>query len=197
MIKVMHRINTVEALQKIPHEYGVEIDIRAHENGERKLILNHEPFEGGEDFEDFLKAYQHAFIILNIKEAGIESEVLSLCAKYGVKDYFLLDVEFPYIYRSSRVGNRSIAIRYSEDEPIEQALKYKDKVDWVWIDTNTQLPLDPEIIEQLKGFKTALVCPERWGRPEDIPVYIEQMKSLNFKPDLVMTAAKFVDQWNF
>lgn len=189
----IHRVNTSAKLAEVDSHYGVEIDLRA--NGDR-LYLNHEPFTPGEDFEEYLKQYHHAGIILNIKEAGIEERAMQLCNHYGVKNYFLLDVEFPYIYRAARAGVKTIALRYSEDEAIETVLKYKGKVDWVWIDTNTQLPLNTEVIQQLNGFKTCLVCPERWGRPQDIPRYIAQLQDLHFMPDAVMTAAAYAPQWN-
>lgn len=188
----IHRVNTIQQLKTIDPKYGVELDLRAE--GER-LILNHEPFVGGEDFEDYLKQFKHAGIILNIKEAGIEQQAMDLCAKYDVKDYWLLDVEFPYIYRAARAGMKRIALRYSEDESIETVLKYQGMVDWVWIDTNTKLPLDARVVEELNGFNTCLVCPERWGRPNDISNYIAKMRALNFKPTAVMTAAPYVGQW--
>ena len=120
---------------------------------------------------------------------------MDLCIQYGVKDYWLLDVEFPYLYRAARAGMKQMAVRYSEDESIETVLKYKGLVDWVWIDTNTKLPLDVNVVEQLKGFKTCLVCPERWGRPQDIANYIAQMKQFHFQPDAVMTALPYAKQW--
>ena len=36
---ILHRINNINVLNKIPARYGVEIDIRAYKD---KLILNHE-----------------------------------------------------------------------------------------------------------------------------------------------------------
>ncbi len=188
----IHRINTVAQLREVDSKYGVELDLRAE--GDR-LVLNHEPFAGGEDFEEYLKAFHHAGIILNVKEAGIEQRALDLCAQYGVKEYWLLDVEFPYLYRAARAGNKQIAVRYSEDESIETVLNYKGLVDWVWVDTNTKLPLDANVIQQLQGYKTCLVCPERWGRPQDIANYIQQMQTLNFKPDAVMTALPYAKRW--
>ena len=70
-------------------------------------------------------------------------------------------------------------------------------VDWVWVDTNTQLPLNIEIYNKLKqaGFKLCLVCPERWGRPEDIEKYKDFMMKEGIKLDAVMTALKFADKW--
>ncbi|HBY73423.1 MAG TPA: hypothetical protein DEG44_01895 [Candidatus Kerfeldbacteria bacterium] len=189
----IHRVNQASRLSQIDPRYGVEIDLRA--DGDQ-IILNHEPFAGGEDFADYLKQYHHAGIILNIKEAGIEQRVLELCQHYGVTNYFLLDVEFPYIYRATRAGVRQIALRYSEDEAIETVLKYRGLADWVWIDTNTKLPLDATVMQQLQGFKTCLVCPERWGRPQDIAEYINQLQVLHFPLTAVMAAEAYVDQWS-
>jgi len=189
---VAHRINTVEQLQRLPTNWGVEIDLRA--DG-RELILNHDPFKGGERFADFLAAYRHGLMVLNIKEAGIEDEVLRLVRTRGIADCFLLDVEFPYLYRAARKGERAIAVRYSEDESIETVLKYKGRVDWVWIDTISRLPLTPEIVAQLAGFKTCLVCPERWGRPQDILNYRSQLVALNLRLDAVMTAELYAAAW--
>jgi hypothetical protein len=189
---VIHRINKIKELKNIPLNYGCEIDIRTNGN---KLILNHEPFIGGDSFSDYLDEYRHGLLVLNIKEAGIEEMVLKEVRKRNILNFFLLDVEFPYLYRASRDGERSIAIRYSEDEPIETVNKYKNKVDWVWIDTNTKLPLDTQTIVQLKGFKTCLVCPERWGRPNDIILYRKQMQLYNFELNAVMTSLNCAKYW--
>jgi hypothetical protein len=189
---VAHRINTVERLRRLPTHWGVELDLRADGS---ELILNHDPFKGGERFVDYLAEYRHGLLVLNIKEAGIEDEVLRLVRARGVTDCFLLDVEFPYLYRAARKGERAIAVRYSEDECIETVLKYKGRVDWVWIDTISKLPLDAKVVEQLRGFKTCLVCPERWGRPQDIPSYRKQLAELGLQIDAVMTAEAHVAAW--
>ena len=189
---VIHRVNTLENLRRIPEEFGAEIDIRAYGS---KLILNHEPFQSGLKLEEFLREYQHGLLVLNIKEAGIESKVLELVSRYKIKSFFLLDVEFPYIYRASREGCSQIAMRYSEDEPIESAQKFAGILEWVWIDTNTQLPLSMPICHSLTNFKTCLVCPERWGRPKDIPVYRRKMLELAFEPTAVMTSLDSASQW--
>ena len=191
---IIHRINTINGLMGVPKEYGTEIDIRAFGSN---LILNHEPFQSGELFEDYLDEYKHGTLVLNIKEAGIEDEVLRLVRQHSqIKSFFLLDVEFPYLYRASRNGEKAIAVRFSEDESLETVNNYVDKVDWVWIDTNTKLPLDENNMSDLNRFKKCLVCPERWGRPFDIEKYKEKMIDLKFNVDAVMTNYKYIDDWS-
>jgi len=192
---ICHRINTISELKTIPQEYGVEIDIRAYGT---KLILNHEAYEYGDELEEYLKHFNHAFIIFNVKEAGVEQEVISLAEKYNIENYFLLDVEFPFIYKATRKNNfKKIAIRFSEAEPIEMALAQRGFLDWVWVDTNTKLPLDRYAYNKLKqaNFKFCLVCPERWHRPEDIQEYINYMKQNKIIIDAVMTNKNYVDLW--
>ena len=95
---IIHRVNKIKELKGIEFKYGVEIDIRAWSS---ELILNHEPFTSGERLEDYLDEYKHGTLVLNIKEAGIENEVLKLVRERpNIKSYYLLDVECPYLYNS-------------------------------------------------------------------------------------------------
>jgi len=191
---IIHRVNTLKHLKSISQQYGAEIDIRAHGS---ELILNHEAFQKGERFENYLDEYRHGTLVLNIKETGIESDVLRLVRmRPQIKSYFLLDVEFPYIYRASRNGESAIAIRFSEDESIETVNNYTGKVDWVWIDTNTRLPVDENNISTLNQFKKCLVCPELWGRSKDIELFKLNLKKINFSVDSVITNEKFRMNWS-
>ena len=190
---IIHRVNTLQDLKTIPTEYGTEIDIRAFGSN---LILNHEPFQTGELFENFLDEYRHGTLILNIKEAGIEDEALRLVRKRSqIKKFFLLDVEFPYIYSASLKGERAIAVRFSEVESIETIKNFVNSVDWVWIDTNTKLPITIKNKILLDRFSKCLVCPERWGRHDNIIEYKKKLFSLNFELDAVMTSLKFSSSW--
>ena len=191
---IIHRVNTIKELKAIPSEYGTEIDIRAFGS---ELILNHEPFHSGDSFNSYLDEYRHGTLVLNIKESGIENEVLRMVrTRSHIKNYFLLDVEFPYLYRASRNGEHSIAVRYSEDESLVAVKKYIGMVDWVWIDTNTQLLLDQKSIPILNQFKKCLVCPERWGRPEDIAFYKASLRNYGVKMDSVMTSLICASKWD-
>ena len=189
---ILHRINNINELNKIPSRYGVEIDIRAYKD---KLILNHEPFLKGDYFDDYLDNFKHNFIIVNIKEAGIEDEVILKLNRKKIKNFFLLDVEFPYIYKAIKKDFKKIAIRFSEYESIETLNNFKNKLDWVWIDTFNKFPINQKNIESLNYFKKCIVCPERWGRKSDITKYKKFIKKNNYKIDSVMTSKKFVHLW--
>jgi len=198
---IIHRVNTLEKLKRVPIDFGIEIDIRGYGN---KLYLSHDPIGENSEYcelDALLSAYQHKTIVFNVKEAGYEQKIIDCATKHNIDDYFFLDVEFPYFYNATRNLNfKKIAIRYSEAEPIENVLtqvaENKPLCDWVWIDTNTMLPLNANTNEQLRGFKTCLVCPERWGRPHDIKPYRKKISELNFKLDAVMTSLECVKDWS-
>ena len=149
-------------MKKTPKEYGVELDLR--DFGDR-LILQHDPFTDGEDFEEYLKYYNHGTMILNIKSERIEHRVLELIQKYNIQKYFFLDSSFPMIYLLSKDGEKDIALRFSEFEGLDTILNMKDKVDWIWVDCFTRLALTNLEANQLKqaDFKLCLVSPELQG----------------------------------
>lgn len=158
---IRHRVNTIQELRAVPDSLGVEVDVRYH--GDR-LILHHDPFIRGEDFEEFLDNYRHRFIILNIKSEGIEAAVLSLMMRFKVSDYFFLDLAFPAAMKLVRQGEKKIAVRFSEYEPAEQCLALAGKVEWVWVDCFHQCPLDERSYHTLKRyFKLCIVSPELQG----------------------------------
>ena len=189
---IIHRVNSINTLKKIPKNFGTEIDIRS--NGS-KLILNHEPFAKGDSFENYLENYNHGTIVLNVKEAGIEKNVLSLVKKRSIKSFFLLDVEMPYMYKATKSGQKNIAIRFSEYEDISNTKYFINKLKWVWIDTVTKLPIDKKNIKILSKFKNCIVCPERWGRKKDIKIYKKKLHKLKFEPTAVMTSLNCVNEW--
>lgn len=190
MIFVAHRINTSAQLRSVPTEYGVEIDLR--DRGDR-LILQHDPFKDGEDFEDWLGHYRHRLLILNVKSERVEHRVLDLVHQRGIRDYFFLDSSFPMIRLLSSGGERRIALRFSECEPIESCLAMAGTVEWVWVDCFTRMPLTPETYRRLKEhFKLCAVSPELQGRPvESIADYAAQLRS--YPMDAVCT--KRPDLW--
>jgi len=185
-----HRVNTIEHLNRVPHNRGVEVDIRDYDGA---LRLCHDPFTRGEEFEEYLKHYNHSMIILNVKCDGLEDYVLSLMRKYDIRDYFFLDVTNPSLVRLAMRGIRDVAVRYSEFEPIESALALAGKVDWVWVDCWTYLPLNAETHRLLKEhFRIYIVSPELQGHSRSmIPEYRKQIEGLSI--DAVCT--DFCEDW--
>ena len=101
----------------------------------------------------------------------------------------------PYLYSATKKGQKNIAIRFSEYENILNTKFFKNKLDWVWIDTVTKLPINKKNIKTLSKFKSCIVCPERWGRKKDIKIYKKKLLSLNFKPTSVMTSYNCIKDW--
>lgn len=192
---IAHRINTVEELSHIPKHLGVELDLRDDKNG--RLILVHDPFKDGEDFETYLQSYDHGLMILNIKSERIEHKVLELVKKYNVRDYFFLDSSFPMICLLSNQGESKIAVRFSEFEGLDTVMALKGKVDWVWVDCFTKLPINAENYKLLKdaGFKLCLVSPELQGRGEDIEKYRDELASQGIVFDLICTKYYNISRW--
>lgn len=192
---IAHRINTLKELNETPYEFGVEIDLR--DDGDR-LILAHDPFVDGEAFEPFLAQYKHGTLILNIKSERIEHRVLELLKKYKIENYFFLDSSFPMIYLlSHKHDEKKIAIRFSEIEKIDTVLAMKHKIDWVWVDCFTELPINSENYKVLKdaGFKLCLVSPELQGREEDIEVYKEYLEKEGILFDAICTKVYNISKW--
>lgn len=160
---IAHRRNTIAELQATPPQYGVEVDIRSW--GDR-LVIHHDPFVEGENFETWLAAYRHGTLILNVKEEGLEARLVELMRNRGIADYFFLDQSFPFLVKWSKAGLRNCAVRVSEYEAEETALTLAGKVDWVWVDCFTHFPLSGEQARHLQqaGFRLCLVSPELQGR---------------------------------
>jgi len=187
---IIHRVNNIKLLEKVPRKMGCEIDIRTDGS---KLVLSHDPFKKGDDFLNFIDQYDHGTLVLNIKESGIENIVLSELQKRNIKNYFLLDVEFPFMYKASINKIKNIAVRFSAFEPIEQVEIFKDKLEWVWIDTMETFPISDMNYKILNNFKLCLVCPSLWGRKDDI----KSIKKLLSKYEIhsVMTDFNNLNYW--
>ena len=137
-------------------------------------------------------------MILNIKCEGIEFKILELLQKFNISNYFFLDSSFPMIVKMVKMGISNIAIRFSEYESIETLHHFKNKVDWVWIDCFTRLPLTNEIMQKLKGleYKTYLVSPDLVGRPKDIENYANQMIKLGYDVQAICTKVNQIGKWS-
>jgi len=181
---IIHRCNTLLELGAVPGENGVEIDLRSH--GQR-LILAHDPFTEGIDFEAWIEHFHHSTLVLNIKEEGIEERVTAIVEKKGITDYFLLDVSFPVLVRMVNSGNKHLAVRFSEFESLETVLYFAGKAEWVWVDCFEKMPLTLPIYKVLSGhFKICIASPELQNHdPELIRLWKSQLSQ--FPVDAVCT----------
>lgn len=192
---IAHRINTIEELKKVETQYGVELDLRDDLNG--RIYISHNPFEPGEDFEEYLREYHHGTMILNIKSERIEHKALELIKKYGIKNYFFLDSTFPMIKLLSDSGERNIALRFSEYEGLDTIRNMAGRADWVWVDCFSRLPITNEIFLELKslGYKLCMVSPELEGQPEKLETYKRQLRQEEICMDAICTKAYNISRW--
>lgn len=192
---IAHRINSTQELKSVPIEYGVELDLRDDLTG--RIYIQHNPFEPGEDFEEYLIQYHHGTMILNIKSERIELKILELLRKYNIEKYFFLDSSFPMIKLLSDQGENKIALRFSEFEGLDTLVAMQGKIQWVWVDCFSMLPLDKDIYKKIKelGYKICIVSPELQGQPEKMVEYKEQLRKGNIQPDAICTKLYNISKW--
>lgn len=192
---IAHRINTLEELCDLPREYGVELDLRDDLQG--RIYIQHNPFESGEDFEEYLKHYHHGTMILNIKSERIELRVQELLRQYNIKNYFFLDSSFPMIYLLSNRGEKNIALRVSELEGLDTPRNMSGMVEWIWVDCFTRIPIGKQEADELKklGYKLCLVSPELEGRDSEIENYKQQIINEQIEFDAVCTKKYNIERW--
>lgn len=191
---IAHRINTIEELKRTPTNCGVEIDLRDYND---KLIIQHDPFKDGEDFENYLKHYQHQTLILNIKSERIEFKVIEFIKKYHIKKYFFLDCSFPMVYALAKLGEHNMALRYSEFEGMDTIIQMSKNIKWVWVDCFTKLPLSVADYQKLKqlDLKLCLVSPELQNQPEKISSYKQYLQINNIYFDAICTKRTNIEKW--
>lgn len=179
---IAHRINKVEDLRPLGTDVGIEIDLRANGDKTEDIYCQHEPFDGGELFENILAEYQKknmtGTVILDIKNERIELKCIELLKKYGVKNYFFLDCSFPMIYKLTSMNEKNVAVRFSEYEGLDTVVSMARKCKWVWVDTFTKNPLTKEIADKIHflGYKICFVSPELQGQPELKEQYMNMVK---------------------
>lgn len=192
---IAHRVNTVGELRGLDRKYGAELDLRDGLDG--RIYISHNPFEAGEDFEEYLKEYHHGTMILNIKSERIEERVLGLVARYDVPDYFFLDSSFPMIRLLTDGGEHRVALRFSELEGLDTLRNMAGRADWAWVDCFTRLPIDRESYAELKGlgYRLCMVSPELEGQPERIAEYRDFLRAEGIEMDAVCTKEYNIAKW--
>ena len=202
---INHRINSLKQLSELREEDGAEIDIRYHEN---ELILHHDPFahhlNENLSLDIFLENWVYkGILILNLKTEGIEEECLRLINKHNVKRWFFLDMSMPFFVKYSELAFKSdleglsfsnLAVRFSEKEPLEYALSFNNKAEWIWVDCFKTLVLNNKSYEKIKAlnFKICLVSPELQNHPLE---KIDEFKVLLKGMEIDAVCTKYPDRW--
>lgn len=157
MLIVEHRINTAAALARVPRAHGVEVDLRC--DGGR-LVLRHDPAGPAEPFDAWLDDFDHALLIANVKEEGLEDLVRDAM---GDRPFFFLDQSAPFLIRGALAGERRSAVRVSDWEAPSLAHKLAGRVQWIWLDVfQSGPPVDDSVVRDLRavGYQICLVSPE-------------------------------------
>ena len=159
VLPIAHRINTIEGSDAIPASLGIEFDVHAYGS---ELIVSHDPYVKGVKLKNFLKHNKNRLCAINIKEDGIEKEVIDLSIDLGLKNFFLFDVNFPQIYKLGNQHKKHLCLRVSEFE--KPALeKLREFTSYIWIDTfSGKFWMSENEINQIKAMKYSLcfVSPE-------------------------------------
>lgn len=187
-------MNTLQELRNTPFEYGCEIDIRT-EAGE--LILHHDSFASGELLSDWLKAYRHSGLILNVKEAGLENAIEDLMRFHAIEDYFFLDQAFPYILWGSQKGNMKAALRYSEFESMSSLRLAQGIAEWVWVDSFHPFSHTSEQLDEISamGFKICIVAPELQKRTNQAEISAIQKVLMETRVPVDAVCTKLPQVW--
>ncbi|MBM4395930.1 MAG: hypothetical protein FJ087_09590 [Deltaproteobacteria bacterium] len=190
---IRHRVNRIADVAALRPGWGAEVDLRSDPCLPGSLLLSHDPWTRGDDFEAWLAAFAtgpaRGTLVLNTKEDGLESRVLSLLAASGVSDFFFLDTALPTLVRfldsapptpvrlpdSARPtpirrpiaeGETRFAVRVSAHEPPSASATFRGRARWAWADCFGGEPLPPGVVEEVaRDFSVCLVSPELQGRP--------------------------------
>lgn len=193
MIIVRHRINDSLTLGRIRPNYGVEIDLRLHMG---EIVLAHDPRANGEKFSDWLTNYRHKLLILNVKEDGLEQEIIEIVRKKGIENYFFLDQPFPTLRKSVAAGYK-VAVRTSEFESLFISPEFLPQ--WIWVDSfkgEWNHLADAAAVSRNDNVKICLVSPELQGRePEPEIMRIRRYIQTN-KLTIDAVCTKNPEFWN-
>ena len=173
---IVHRVNSSTLLREVEKHFGIEIDLRS-KNGE--IILAHDPIVDGESLENFMASFSHKMLILNVKEDGLEEQILAILKNHNSPDYFFLDQPFPTLAKSLKLGHQC-AMRVSEYELPFKLLQPQPQ--WLWIDSITG---NWDHIEgainyaKANRIKSCLVSPELHGRDPKSEIEYKLMRHYN------------------
>jgi hypothetical protein len=192
---VAHRINTIEDLRAVPKECGIEIDARIDIDS---ITLGHDPGLNGVQINEFLKYYEHGLLIINIKTEKIEKTIIDILKVNNISNYFFLDSSMSSIVQMSEVAKKKFCGRISEYESVDSIELSRDLIDWVWVDCFTKFSLTTVNFQKIKEILNKKICltsPDLVGRPEDIALHAQTIKSLGCLPDAICCKLENIEKW--
>ena len=191
MLIIKHRINTIKKLKKTPNNFGVEIDLRSNK---KNIYLNHNPYEGGEPLVKWIKHYKHKLIVLNVKEEGLEEEIIRILNRNNIKKFFFHDQTFSSLLKNMK--KTKVSVRYSEYENLRKVNFLFKRIKWVWVDNFNKIILEKKFYREIKknNVKICLVSPEvvNIKRMKEIKKVISFLKKNNLYIDAVCTKKPFL-----
>ena len=192
---IAHRINTSDVLNSIPSNFGVELDLRDRDD---TIIISHDPFSSGESFENYLNAYNHQLLVLNIKSERLEVKVVELLNKKNIGNYFFLDSTIPVMAFLSKICDKKIASRHSIYEPIEMSRALKNICRWVWVDCINGIQISKDDFHELKnlGYKICIVSPDLYDTNASVSSFGKIFKTNGMIPDAVCAKVENFSIWN-
>ena len=192
MLIIKHRINTISELKKTPKIFGVEIDLRSNK---KNIYLHHNPFLKGVSLTNWVKHYDHKLIVLNVKEEGLESNIIKILKKNKIKNYFFHDQTFSTLLKNKR--KTKVSIRTSEYEDLKKKNYLFRYIKWLWVDHFNKFELNKQLYNLLKKqkVKICIVSPELINKKyiKKIILLKKILKAKNYIIDAVCT--KKPDLW--
>ena len=186
MIIIKHRVNSSKELKRLNNDYGVEIDLRSNN---KTIYLHHDPYVKGELFSKWIKHYDHKLLVLNVKEEGLERQILKILKKNKIRNFFFHDQTFSTILKN--MYHTNVSIRFSEYEGLKKMNMLFNKIKWLWVDNFTKIHLEKKFFLFLKkqNVKICIVSPElvKKERIKEINNIILKLRKNNLKIDAVCT----------
>ena len=192
MILIKHRVNNSKELKRLDNQYGVEIDLRSKN---KSIYLHHDPYIKGELFSSWIKNYNHKLLVLNVKEEGLENQILKILKKNKIKKFFFHDQTFSSILKN--MHRTKVSVRSSEYEGLKKINILFKRIKWLWVDNFKKISLEKKfyLFLKKKKVKICIVSPElvKKERLKEIGKIILKLKKNNLKIDAVCT--KKPDLW--
>jgi hypothetical protein len=175
---VAHRVNTLEGLGQVDSSWGVEVDLRSDVRSAGRIHLSHDPWSVGEDFAEWAQTFVRLGIsgpiFLNTKEDGLEEQAIRTLRSAGLSEghaVVFLDTTIPTLVKKSAHTRAWVhgCVRYSEFEPLEHALRFRNRATWAWVDCFGAQPVAPiaelqaDLVSLRANFRVCWVSPELQG----------------------------------